>query len=306
MVLDRKSGTLQHRTFRDLPEYLKPGDCLVLNRTKVLPARLIGRKPTGGKVEVLLLKEVSPGVWRALSADLKPGLSVLFDEETRAEVVSPPEDGEWTLRFSTEDVPGLMQRRGLAPLPPYILKKRKRLKTDGDGDLDRYQTVYAQRQGSVAAPTAGLHFTPELLRSLKGAGVRIVELALHVGRGTFNPIRSEDIRGHVMLEEDYEIPPESVDALSGARVVAVGTTSVRTLETFAATGRPAGSTGLFIVPGHEFRSVDMLLTNFHQPCSTPLLLTCAFAGRERVLAAYREALRLRYRLFSYGDSMLIL
>jgi S-adenosylmethionine:tRNA ribosyltransferase-isomerase len=305
MVLDRRTGDLQHRTFRDLPGYLRPGDCLVLNRTKVLPARLVGRKPTGGKVELLLLKEASPGVWKALSADLKPGLTVLLDG-ARAEVVSPCEDGEWTLRFSTEDVAGLIRRIGLAPLPPYILKRRKRLGAEGERDLERYQTVYARSQGSVAAPTAGLHFTPELLGTIRDSGVRVAELTLHVGRGTFNPIHAEDVRDHIMLEEDYEIPPEAAAALSGARVVAVGTTSVRSLETYAATGRPSGSTGLYITPGYSFRSVDMLLTNFHQPRSTPLLLTCAFAGKEKVLAAYREAVRLRYRLFSYGDSMLIL
>ncbi|MFA6092943.1 MAG: tRNA preQ1(34) S-adenosylmethionine ribosyltransferase-isomerase QueA [Elusimicrobiota bacterium] len=320
MVLDRKAGTLEHARFSEIGRWLKAGDCLVLNRTRVIPARLVGRKVTGGKVEVLLLKEVSPSCWSAMASFTRLGATILFDG-AEACVEASAGDGECLLRFSTEDVRGLMASRGSAPLPPYILKARRAACAPGSAeaakdqsvapDLARYQTVYAQKDGSVAAPTAGLHFTPELLESLRAAGVRIAELTLHVGRGTFKPIDAEDVRAHVMLPEEYEVPSESAELLAatraqGGRVIAVGTTATRTLETLAREpGSLRGSTGIFIHSGHVFRGVDVLLTNFHQPKSTPLLLTCAFAGRERVLSAYREAIAKEYRLFSYGDAMLI-
>lgn len=311
LVLRRETGSVEHGRFRDLPEHLEPGDLLVLNRTKVLPARLRARKATGGKVELLLLRETEAGVWTALSSDLKAGAEVRFGEGVSAAVERLTADGEWVLRFRG-DAASLMYRSGLAPLPPYILKRRKSSSLDGDGveDRDRYQTVYARETGSVAAPTAGLHFTPELLDRLRDSGVRVAEIILHVGPGTFRPVTAPDIRDHSMLPERFEIPAETSAKLTrarrdGGRIVAVGTTTVRTLET-AALSSPGPETDLFIYPGHRFRSVDAFITNFHQPASTPLLLTSAFAGRERLLAAYREAVEHGYRLFSYGDSMLIL
>ncbi|HAH08140.1 MAG TPA: tRNA preQ1(34) S-adenosylmethionine ribosyltransferase-isomerase QueA [Elusimicrobia bacterium] len=309
LVLDRASGKVEHALFSDIGRWLKPGDHLVLNRTKVLPVRLQGRKPTGGKVEVLLIRELAPGCWTAMASRVKAGQKILLDSGTHAMVESVAQDGESLLRFSTTDVRGYLARHGTAPLPPYILKKR--LKGSLPSDIESYQTVYAQEDGSIAAPTAGLHFTPDLLRRLRDAGVRTVELTLHVGRGTFKPVTVEDIRQHDMLPERYSVPLEAVRALDqarreGKRVVAVGTTSVRVLETLARDpSKLEGETGLFIRPGHEFLGVDALLTNFHLPMSTPLFLACAFAGKERLFAAYREALERRYRLFSYGDAMLI-
>ncbi|MFA6028977.1 MAG: tRNA preQ1(34) S-adenosylmethionine ribosyltransferase-isomerase QueA [Elusimicrobiota bacterium] len=313
LVLDRRLGTLEHARFSELGRWLRAGDCLVLNRTRVVPARLVGAKPSGGRVELLLLKELSPGTWTALASRVKAGGTILLDG-AEAFVEAVADDGECLLRFSTTDVRGLMARLGTAPLPPYILKTRRSAGAPDAApcDLARYQTVYADSDGSVAAPTAGLHFTPELLERLRGSGVRVAELVLHVGRGTFKPVVAEDVREHAMLPEEFEVPAPSAELLArtraeGGRVVAVGTTATRTLETLArAPGTLRGSTALFIRPGHEFKGVDALLTNFHLPRSTPLLLACAFAGRERILDAYREALAKGYRLFSYGDSNLVL
>ncbi|MFH1724151.1 MAG: tRNA preQ1(34) S-adenosylmethionine ribosyltransferase-isomerase QueA [Elusimicrobiota bacterium] len=317
LVLDRTTGRIEHRRFLDLPQYLRPGDCLVLNRSKVLPARLVGRKPTGGKVELNLVRRLAPDRWTALSANLKPGVEVLFPGGIRASVESLDPEGEWILRFSVGEVELLMLRHGHAPLPPYIQKRRKRLPPAAVEDRDRYQTVYAREEGSVAAPTAGLHFTPELLEALRRQGVRVAEVVLHVGRGTFRPVTARDIRAHRMLPERFYIPDGTAAALrearrDGGRVIAVGTSSVRTLETIARRGggangahSPIEETELFILPGHRFLSVDALITNFHQPASTPLLLTSSFAGRERLLEAYHAAIAREYRLFSYGDSMLI-
>lgn len=308
---ERASGRMEHARFSDIARFLRPGDLLVLNRTKVLPARLVGRKATGGKAELVLLSELEPGLWTALSADLKPGARVELDGE-RAVVEGKDAEGTWRCRFSTPDARGLMGRLGLPPLPPYILQRRTR---DGTArelpeDAARYQTVYAKDDGSIAAPTAGLHFTPRLLEELREAGVRAAEIVLHVGHGTFHPLTASDIRQHRMKSERYRVPPEAAAELEacrreGGRVVAVGTTATRALESFAATGQAEGWTELFIRPGHAFRSVDALLTNFHQPRSTPLVLACAFAGRERLRAAYEEAVARRYRLYSYGDAMLI-
>ncbi|TBR22887.1 tRNA preQ1(34) S-adenosylmethionine ribosyltransferase-isomerase QueA [bacterium] len=318
MVL-RRTGGVEHRAFSELPELLAPGDCLVLNRSKVLPARLPGRKATGGAVDLLLLAEVEPGLWRALATGVKEGLTVDVGDGVSAAVTE--RSGEsWLVRFSTPAVREHLERRGLPPLPPYIRGKRKRagLADARPEDMERYQTVYAQERGSLAAPTAGLHYTPELLARLKERGVAVAEIILHVGLGTFKPVVADDVRDHTMLPERYEVPPAAVEAVraaksQGGRVVAVGTTATRTLETVFGAGVLAeptapltGEASLYILPGRPFAAVDALQTNFHQPASTPLLLTCAFAGRERVLAAYREAIEKRYRLFSYGDAMLIL
>lgn len=323
LVLDRRSQALSHERFHALPEYLKAGDCLVLNRTKVWPARLVGKKATGGKAELLLARELEPGRWTALACGFKPGMRIQLDEETHLEVEGRNPDGEYVCRFSTPDVPALMARRGLAPLPPYILKSRKqagpRALEAPEADLGRYQTVYAREAGSIAAPTAGLHFTPSLLERLKAGGVRVAEIVLHVGRGTFRPVTAPDVRDHRMLGEWYHVPMEALSAVQAAlrergRVVAVGTTAARTLETLARLrgfdrqpppGGVQGWTDLFIGPRHPFQVVDALITNFHLPRSSPLILAAAFAGRERLLCAYREAVSLGYRLYSYGDAMLI-
>lgn len=313
LVLDRRGGPLLHRAFRDLPHFLRSGDCLVVNRSKVLPARIVGSKPTGGKAELLLISEREPGLWSALSSDLKLGVEVLLPEGARARAESSA-GGEWLVRFTVPGVRALLERSGAAPLPPYIRKRRKEASGPGDRpeDRDRYQTVYAREEGSIAAPTAGLHFTPELLERLRAGGVRVAEIILHVGLGTFRPVSAQDLREHRMLPERFELPPQSVETLArtrlqGGRFIPVGTTVVRTLETYArASGVHAGESALFVTPGHEFRMADALVTNFHQPRSTPLLLACAFAGRERLLDAYRAAVAARYRLFSFGDAMLIL
>ena len=322
MVVDRATGDISHERFRDLPEHLRPGDCLVLNRTKVLPARLVGKKSTGGKAEILLLREIEPGVWSALSSDIKPGARIDWKDGSHASVESLNPEGEWICRFSKLDVRGLMERIGLPPLPPYILKKRRRALTvpaetdrtmleSRPQDRERYQTVYAREEGSVAAPTAGLHFTSELLARLKTRGVRVTELTLHVGHGTFQPLASPDIRDHRMKSEWYRVGPEAAATIRkcrshGGRVIPVGTTATRTLETFARMGKTEGWTDLFIRPGHEFKTADALVTNFHQPRSTPLVLACAFAGRELMFSAYQEAAANGYRLYSFGDAMLIL
>ncbi len=314
LVVERRFDRIHHRRFSEIGHFLRPGDCLVINRSKVFPARLTGQKTTGGKVELLMVAEETPQLWRALSSDLKLGATVHLENAIEARVEGLNDDGEWLLRFSTPDVERLMEESGRAPLPPYILKKRKsgRMPMDAPGDLFRYQTVYAKERGSIAAPTAGLHFTEELLARLRRLGIRVAEILLHVGVGTFRPVSVSDVREHRMPAERYEIPQAAAETISetrlrGGRIVAVGTTSVRTLETWwPDTKIKSGETSIFIRPGHEFRCVDALLTNFHQPRSTPLLLASAFAGRERLLAAYREAVEKKYRLFSYGDSMLIL
>lgn len=306
LVLDRASGAVRHAVFRDLPGFLRAGDCLVLNRTKVIPSRLVGRKETGGRAEVLLVKELGPRRWSALARGLKPGGRLEFADGARALVEGLSPDGEWLLAFET-DPRALMEEHGLAPLPPYIAKRGGR---DGVPDRERYQTVYAREAGSIAAPTAGFHFTPEVLAAVRTAGVRVAEIILHVGPGTFRPVTAADVRAHAMLPERYEIPEVAraeLDAVRGrgGRLIPVGTTATRTVETYFAGGAAAGETSLYVYPGYSFKAVDALLTNFHLPQSTPLLLACAFAGRERILAAYAEAIRAGYRLFSYGDSMLI-
>lgn len=316
LVLDRAKDRLEHARFSELGRWLSPGDCVVLNTTRVLPARLKARKPTGGKAELLLVRPLGPGRWSALSSRLRKGQELLLPGGFRTRVLGLSPEGEYLLSFEPPDTAPLLRDHGLAPLPPYILKARDEADKDDRADIERYQTVFAAQEGSIAAPTAGLHFTPGLLAALKRKGVRVAELVLHVGPGTFRPILGPEIASHRMLPERYELDAEAAGLvraarLEGRRVVAVGTTCTRVLETLAAAAGTspfaagAGETSLFIHPGHRFLCVDALITNFHLPKSTPLLLACAFAGRERILAAYREAVARDYRLFSYGDAMLI-
>ncbi|MBD3368106.1 MAG: tRNA preQ1(34) S-adenosylmethionine ribosyltransferase-isomerase QueA [Candidatus Eisenbacteria bacterium] len=314
LVLRKDGGPFEHRRFRDVLEYLRPDDCLVINESRVIPARLVGRKAeTGGKVEVLLLEPSADGLWRALvrpGARVADGTTVVFSEDFRAVVESTLEGGKREVRLLAEDDPlEAVDRVGKVPLPPYIDREAEAI------DSERYQTVYARVPGAVAAPTAGLHFTEELLERAVSSGVRVARVILHVGLGTFRPVSSDDPEEHAMDEERYELPVEAADAINGARraggrIVAVGTTAVRVLESTADEGgvlRPgSGSTDLFIRPPYRFRAVDALVTNFHLPKSTLLMLVSALAGRERVLEAYREAVATGYRFYSYGDAMLII
>ena len=313
MVLNRKEHTIEHRHFRDLEEYLRPGDCLVINETRVIPARLLGvKKDTGAAIEVLLLRNRGNDVWEALvrpGKKLRPGAEVSFGDGlltgTIEDIVS---GGNRLIRFSYQGIwEELLDRLGEMPLPPYITHKL--------ADRERYQTVYAKNAGSAAAPTAGLHFTEELLASLEEKGVRIARLTLHVGLGTFRPVKAETVEEHEMHSEYYELPQEAADLINqtkaeGGRVISVGTTSTRTLETVAGQGLPlkatSGWTNIFIYPGYTFRVVDALITNFHLPESTLIMLVSAFYDREHVLEAYRTAVEERYRFFSFGDAMLLL
>lgn len=306
LVLRRDTGKREHRVFRDIVEYLRAGDTLVLNNTRVSARRLRGVKTTGAQVEALLLREVQPGVWEALvrpGRRLLVGSQVVLEGTLRAEVVACLPEGMRLLRF--ED-PHAVHRQPLGeiPLPPYIRRKLER--------EERYQTVYAAVNGSAAAPTAGLHFTPELLQRLRDQGVQIVTITLHVGIATFRPPEPEQIAQGRLHPEWYTISEEAAEAINRTpgRIVAVGTTCVRALES-AAVGRRqvqahSGSTELFILPGFQFQVVEAMVTNFHLPASTPLLLVCAFAGKEHVLAAYGEAVALGYRFLSFGDAMFII
>lgn len=313
MVVDRRSGAIAHRCFRDLPEYLRPGDALVINETRVMPARLLGsRERTGGAMEVLLLKRLGKDRWETLvkpGKKARPGERIVFgDGLLVATVVGPTDFGGRVLDFSYEGVfENLLDRLGQMPLPPYIHEQLD--------EPERYQTVYAREWGSAAAPTAGLHFTPELLDRLTGQGVEVHRIVLHVGLGTFRPVEVEDPTQHRMHSEFYHVSPEAAAGINavrarGGRVVAVGTTSVRTLETAAddsGTVHPGqGWTDIFIYPGYRFKVVDSLITNFHLPKSTLLMLVSALAGRDLIMTAYREAVARRYRFFSFGDAMLIL
>jgi S-adenosylmethionine:tRNA ribosyltransferase-isomerase len=309
LVLDRQ-GPGRHSRVRDLPRLLHPGDLLVLNDTRVIPARLYGRSAGGGRMEILLIERVAERDWDALvrpGRRARPGAMIELAEGLTAEVIDKREDGRHRLRF-TEPVEPHLDRLGHIPLPPYIHRP------DTPEDRERYQTVFARQPGAVAAPTAGLHFTAKLLEEIAAAGVEIVRVTLHVGIGTFKPVSAERIEEHRMESERYEIGEETAGAIrraraAGRRIVAVGTTVVRTLESAAQEGggevrAGSGATRLFITPGYRFQVVDALLTNFHLPCSTLLMLVSAFAGRERVLAAYEEAIREGYRFYSYGDAML--
>ena len=311
LVVNRADGSLAHRHFYDLPAYLKPGDVLVVNDTRVMPARLIGERPGGGACEVLLLRQISPVSWETLvkpGKKLKAGTTVSFGGgRLTATIEAPTDAGGRVVRFhvASGTLEAALDELGEMPLPPYIHEKL--------ADRERYQTVYAREVGSAAAPTAGLHFTPELLEKIRGMGVEIVPVLLHVGLGTFRPVKAEDVSEHKMHSEFYSVGPEAAEAVNrakaeGRRVIAVGTTSVRTLESAAADGalRPgSGWTDIFITPGYRFRMVDALVTNFHLPGSTLIMLVSALLGREEALAAYAEAVRQRYRFFSFGDAMLI-
>jgi len=320
LVLRRAEGTVSHRTVADLPDLLAPGDLLVVNDTRVVPARLFARRATGGRVEVFLLAPSAeePGAWRAL---VRAGGAVRDGEElaiegdaARVRLVRRVEPGTWIVAAAGDDFARVMDRVGRMPLPPYI---RRETSDPRDAlDRERYQTVFARTPGAVAAPTAGLHLTDALFARLAARGVDVARVTLHVGLGTFKPLATERVEDHVMHEERYDVPRETADAVrrtraAGGRIVAVGTTSVRTLEAAArasSDGLPVegpGVTSLFLTRRDEFRVVDALLTNFHLPRSTLLVLVCAFAGKDRVLAAYREAVAARYRFFSYGDAMLL-
>ena len=317
LVLDRKSGEISHRIFRDLPEFLKAGDCLVLNDTKVLPARIYGRKAiTGGKVELLLLSDGKPEgekarIYRCLgqpAKNLKPGTRLQFDEgRLHAEVLSW-ENGERLVRFEGRAAEQTLNRLGQMPLPPYIDRPAQ------PEDAEWYQTVYAREAGAVAAPTAGLHFTPELLERIRGMGVRVVTVTLHVGWGTFKPVGEKEMSEGKLHPEQYHLPEETIAAIAETkqktgRVIAVGTTVVRALESqeiASGASRPRNDvTELFIQPGFKFKVVDAMVTNFHLPGTSLLLLVSAFAGEERIREAYRAAVQEKYRFYSYGDAMLI-
>ena len=313
LVLDEE-GPPRHRRIADLPALLAPGDLLVVNDTRVIPARLLGRRPGGGAVELLLVERRGEREWECLAKPgrrARPGPRLAFDGGLAATVLpaapAPGGDGRRRVEFSAPVEP-FLEAIGHVPLPPYIKRP------DRAADRESYQTLFAARPGAIAAPTAGLHFTPELVAGLAGAGIALATITLHVGIGTFKPVTAELVHEHVMEEERYEIPASAAGAIAaararGGRVVAVGTTVVRTLESVAAAHGGeivpgAGRTALFITPGFRFRAVDVLLTNFHLPRSTLLLLVSAFAGRERVLAGYREAIAAGYRFYSYGDAML--
>jgi S-adenosylmethionine:tRNA ribosyltransferase-isomerase len=309
MCLDRRTGAIAHKTFADLPDGLAPGDLVVLNDTRVFPARIAGTKPrTGGRVELLFLEEAAPASWRAMArGNLRDGDAVALDGGLEARVQGSPAEGFVTLHVHG-DLRAHLERHGHVPLPPYIRRP------DDARDRTDYQTVFATETGSVAAPTAGLHFSEATLKALEARGVRTARLTLHVGPGTFLPLRAERLADHRMHAERYAIPPETAEAVAatraaGGRVIACGTTVTRALEAAAgphgAVSPGPGSTDLFIRPGHRFRVVDGLITNFHLPRSTLLVLVAAFAGRERVLAAYAGAVRAGYRFFSYGDAMRI-
>ncbi len=314
MVVHRSDGRIEHRIFREIGEYLRPGDLLVANDSRVIPARLYGRKTTGGKVEVFLLRRLEPQRWECLVRGhrMRPGVRVILSKgetEVEAEIEEVTPTGSRIVRFDRPLEP-ILPGLGVVPLPPYIHRKLE--------NPERYQTVYAREDGSVAAPTAGLHFTPELMESLRRQGIRFAFVTLHVGLGTFQPVKEERVEDHRMHSEFGILTEDVAEEVnrtrgSGGRIVAVGTTSVRVLETAAALAGPgqavapwSGETDIFIYPGYRYRAVDALITNLHLPRSTLLMLVAAFMGRELTDKAYREAIRRRYRFFSFGDAMLIL
>lgn len=319
LVLNRESGEVSHKGFRDVLQYLNKGDCLVLNNTKVIPARLIGEKlhsdensGVGAKVELLLLKRLEADVWECLvkpGKRLKPGAKVRFgDGRLTAEIMEMGEEGNRHVKFFYEGIfEEVLDSLGEMPLPPYITHKLE--------DKNRYQTVYAKASGSAAAPTAGLHFTKELLKEIEEKGIKIAEVTLHVGLGTFRPVKVDDVTKHHMHVEMYEVSEETAKLINdtkknGGRVICVGTTSCRTIESVADENgylkAKRGETGIFIYPGYQFKVMDGLITNFHLPESTLVMLVSAFAGKERVLSAYEEAVRERYRFFSFGDAMFLI
>ena len=312
LVLDKETGKIEHKNFRNIIEYLNPGDCLVMNNTRVIPARLYGvKEDTGGKIEFLLLKRIDLNTWNVI---LKPGKRartgarfVFGDGLLKAEVIEVRPDGNRIVRFEYDGVwEELLDKLGEMPLQPYIKEKLE--------DKERYQTVYSKIEGSAAAPTAGLHFTNELLEDIKDKGVKTAYLTLHVGLGTFRPVSVENVEEHVMHTEHYEVSQEAADIInettkSGGRIIAVGTTSVRTLETVAEDNgtmkAEIGDTSIFIYPGYKFKVTDSIITNFHLPESTLLMLVSAFAGKENIFEAYEQAVKEKYRFFSFGDAMLL-
>ena len=312
LVLDRKTGEMEHRVFRDITEYLRPGDCLVVNNTKVIPARLLGvKEDTGAGIEILLLKRKADNVWETLvkpGKKARPGARIVFgDGILKGEVLEVVDEGNRLIRFEYEGIfEKILDRLGQMPLPPYITHQLK--------DKNRYQTVYAEHDGSAAAPTAGLHFTPELLEEIQAKGVRLAHVTLHVGLGTFRPVKVEDVSQHHMHSEYYVVEEEQARLINdtraaGGRVICVGTTSCRTLESAADEDgilrAGSGWTDIFIYPGYRFKIMDALITNFHLPESTLLMLVSAFADKEKIMKAYEEAVRQRYRFFSFGDAMFI-
>ncbi len=311
MVLDRSKQTIEHKTFKDIIDYLEPGDCLVRNNTKVIPARIYGKKETGAKVEFLLLKNIEGDIWETIvrpGNKLHVGTKVIFgDGLLTAEILEIMPGGTRKVQFSYEGIFNeILDKIGLMPLPPYIHEELK--------DNDRYQTVYAKYNGSAAAPTAGLHFTPELLKKIEEKGVKIANVTLHVGIGTFRPVKEENVENHEMHTEHFYIKQEDVDKINetkkqGKRVIAVGTTSCRVLETIADENgfvkETEADTSIFIYPGYQFKCLDGLITNFHLPQSTLLMLVSALAGKDYIMKAYNEAVKEKYRFFSFGDAMFI-
>lgn len=312
LVYDRKTKNIEHRYFKDIIEYLNPGDCLVINDTKVIPARLLGkREDTGGKMEFLLIDRVEDDIWEVM---VNPGrraiigrIFIFGEGLLKGEILAKTKDGTRIVRFEYDGIfEEILDKVGIMPLPPYIHEELK--------DNNRYQTVYAKYNGSVAAPTAGLHFTQELLKQIECSGVNIANITLHVGIGTFRPVKTENIEDHHMHSESYYVSEETAEIVNktrekGGRVIAVGTTSCRTLETigdrFGKIHLGYGKTDIFIYPGYKFKVVDALITNFHLPQSTLLMLVSAFADREEILNVYAEAIEKRYRFFSFGDAMFI-
>ena len=311
LCLDKKTGAIEHRHFYDLPDLLREGDCLVLNNSRVLPARLIGMRPSGGAIELVLLRDLGENRWECLSRPgrkTRPGQKIIFGEgEMQAVVEETVSGGNRIVRFSYEGIfLEVLERLGKMPLPPYIRQELK--------DPERYQTVYSKELGSAAAPTAGLHFTQDLLETIRKKGILTEFVTLHVGLGTFRPVKEEEIEDHEMHSEFCMIPPETADAVNrtrknGGRIIAVGTTSCRTLESFSREDgtleAASGWTDIFIYPGYRFKCIDALITNFHLPESTLIMLVSALAGRENILNAYHIAVAERYRFFSFGDAMFI-
>lgn len=311
LVLDKESGAMEHRHFYDLPEYLRAGDCLVLNNSRVLPARLIGTRPGGGAVELVLLRDLGEGRWECLSRPgrkTKPGTELSFGSgELKATVEAVAEGGNRIVKFDYQGIfLEVLERLGKMPLPPYIKEELQ--------DPERYQTVYSRELGSAAAPTAGLHFTNELLEKIQAMGVKVCYVTLHVGLGTFRPVKEDEIENHEMHSEFCIIPEDTARTVTetkqkGGRIVAVGTTSCRTLESFAKDDGTleacSGWTDIFIYPGYSFKCIDALVTNFHLPESTLIMLVSALAGREHILNAYKTAVEEKYRFFSFGDAMFI-
>lgn len=314
LVVDRASFSFTDQSFVDLPQVLRKGDLLVLNNTRVFPARLLGQTATGAAVEIFLVSEIESNVWQALARPgkrLNVGKTITFGESLQAEVLEKGADGKVVVRFNTAgDLAEILDEIGRTPLPPYIKRESSR----ADGDRERYQTVYAKHRGAIAAPTAGLHFTPAILEKIDCIGVAVVEITLHVGYGTFEPVRVDDISSHSVTAERYLITKDTADQLDAAkkdagRIVAVGTTTTRALESnldeFGGFTAGSHTAGLTITPGYSFQAVDALLTNFHLPHSSLLILTSTFGGHELIMDAYRHAVAANYRFYSYGDCMII-